>query len=177
MRVGVLACVLGLLAAAAGCSVFEDAPPDVPAGPLVFPVERLGRLDLGSVKALFAPDERVSVEAFNPAVSREEDFQGGAYVFGKDGGITVRVYGSASGAAAGLLAIVRAARDRFAAGLPTARFPREWWYRQGPPATILFSCGNVVALIRASRLAADRIPADGLDAAADVVRRLAEAAE
>lgn len=176
MRLGALACALGVLAAAAGCGLLGNKPAVVPSGSLVFPVERLDRLDLGSVEGVFAPNEDVSVEAFNPAVDDEEGFTGGLYVFGTDGSITVRLYGSDAGAAEALLRIMRIAREKFATGAPTARFPREWWYRQGPPATILFAYGNAVVLIRAATLAPARIPLDGLEAAAAVAAQLAAAA-
>ena len=169
-----MAVLAGVILAATGCSIFEeDRGPQLATDQSPALAEgQLDALRLTEVRELFPQPKRITVERLDLPDVPNESLLGGQYVLGPDASIAVRLYGEERDVLTALNARLRGPLAAYQLGDVTPVFPFTWWCQEGPPATIVYTYGKALVVIRMSTLAPREIPTKGLAAAREVALRI-----
>ncbi len=172
MRKGRL--LLAVTLFALGCSLFNQGEePQLSQGQVpILNVNQLDSLKLETIRQVFPPGDDVTVESLRYRSDVQDATLGGRYAFTPTVSITVRVYGGEHGGKAGLAALMEDAVLAYQLVEPTQDLPLTWWYRLGPPATVIFDYGNTLTTIRLGILEPDTVRKTGADAVRTVATRI-----
>jgi len=157
-------CVVFLLAGCSGTNGKEE-PELVKGLDPALSVAQFNELAIEKIEEIFAPGEKVTVETLDRTGNPEDPMLTGRFVFSDRANVVLKLYPDAEGVLTALTMELKGPIGSYTFHEPSERFPYAWWSREGPPAAILYTFGNVLVLIRMSDLTPREIKGKGLAAA------------